>query len=130
ARYLSIFVKTKIPPPTSGRPFNQETQNGRLLAIWDAYGKHIVDVFSTELGKIKDGSVKGGALVIIYAKKSPEDTDFAGDAEGFALFIPESAVNSYAEHRMTNQSLFSKSRMFGILQGKDQVSALYSLFYP
>jgi hypothetical protein len=130
ARYLSVFVKTRIPPPTNGRPFNQETRTGRLLTIWDAYGKHIMKLFADELDKMNDGSLKGGALVIVYSKKSPGASDFATGSEGFALFVPESVVKSYARHRMTNQSLFSQSQMFGILEGEEQVSALYSLFYP
>ncbi len=130
ARYLSVFVKTRIPPPTNGRPFNQETQTGRLLTIWDAYGKHIMKLFAKELDKMNDGSVKGGALVIVYSKKSPGASDFATGSEGFALFVPENVVQSYARHRMTNQSLFSQSQMFGILEGEEQVSALNNLFYP
>ncbi len=130
ARYLCVFIKTMIPPQTTGRPFNQQTRNGRLLAVWDAYGKHIVGLFDKELEKIDDGSVKGGALVIIYSKKSPQAEDFCASCEGFALFMPSGVVKSYAAHRMTNQSLFQKSRMFGILEGRDQVSALYTLFYP
>lgn len=128
SRYLCVFVKVRVPPPSTGMPFRDD-QNGRVLMIWDFYAKFTMGLLSAELQKMNEPEIAGGAIIAIYNKLPLDDPSFHQTAEAFALFMPKPAVIQYAQHRMTNQTLFSQSEMFGILEGQ-QISILSHIFRP
>ena len=85
---------------------------------------------SKKLDKINDPGLAGGGLVFIYSKQPIDSPSYYQTAEALALFMPRQSVSLFAQYRMTNQTLFSQSEMFGILQGADQVSTLLSIIRP
>ena len=122
-RYLGIFARLQVPPPSSGRSF-PDTDTGRILTILDAYGKDTLTMMSKELAGMNDPQIAGGAIIFIYGKRPITDPGFESDAEALALFIPRPTLTAFAELRMTVQTLFSQSEMLPIFKGNEQITNL------
>ena len=122
-RYLGVFARLQVPPPSSGRSF-PDTETGRILTILDAYGKDTITMMSKELAGMNDPQIAGGAIIFIYGKRPLTDPGFESDAEALALFIPRPTITAFAELRMTVQTMFSQSEMLPIFKGGDQITNL------
>jgi len=123
SRYLAVFARVQVPPPTTGRAF-PDTQTGRILTIMDAYGKETINMMAREIKAAPDPLLAGGALLFIYSKKPVGDPEFEQTAEALALFMNKDSLTKFAELRMTMQSLFSQSEMLPIFAGQDQIQNL------
>lgn len=126
ARYLCVFARVQVPPPSTGRAF-QNNQGGRVLTIMDAYGKHIIGVLAKELQAMNDPRISGGAIIFIYSKKSLSDPGFDQSAEMIGFFMPSQSLITFAQLRMTIHTLFSQSTMLPLLQGQDQINNFKTL---
>ena len=122
-RYLGVFCRLQVPPPSTGRSF-PDTDTGRILTILDAYGKDTITMMSKELAGMTDPQIAGGAIIFIYSKRPLTDPAFESDAEALALFIPRPTLTAFAELRMTVQTLFSQSEMLPIFKGNEQITNL------
>lgn len=122
-RYLGVFCRLQVPPPSTGRGF-PDTESGRILTIFDAFGKDTIAMMSKELAGMSDPQIAGGAIIFIYGKRPINDPAFESDAEALALFIPRPTLTAFAELRMTVQTLFSQSEMLPIFRGGDQINNL------
>ena len=121
ARYLCVFARVQVPPPTTGRAF-PDTQSGRILTIMDAYGKNTISILARELETMPDPQLAGAAIIFIYSKKPLSDPAFDQSAEMLGLFMPRQSVITFAQLRMTIQTLFSQSEMLPLLQGQEQLN--------
>jgi hypothetical protein len=130
SRYLCVFAKVQLPPPSTGMPF-PDTQTGRILTIMDAYGKETMYTVAKELQKINDPQVAGATMVFIFSKKPLNDPGFEQSAESLGLFMKTPDVLKFAKLQMTLQTLFSRSQMLPLLSGSEQIQTLrLYLFQP
>jgi hypothetical protein len=123
ARYLGVFARVQLPPPSTGRSF-PDTESGRILTVMDTYGKETIGMMARELASMSDPQLAGGALIFIYCKRPPTDPAFEQEAEALALFVPRQTLTAFAELRMTIQTLFSQSETLPIFSGADQITNL------
>lgn len=123
SRYIAVFARMQIPPPSTGRAF-PDSQIGRIMTIIDAYGKTTISLLAQQLKAMPDPQIAGGAIIFIYGKQPLADPSFEQGAEALALFIPRENVIAFAELRMTLQTLFSASEMLPVLEGQEQIHNL------
>lgn len=121
-RYMGVCARMLIPDS----PFRDDTA-GHLAAVMDRYGKSILKEMGAELAQISDPSVKGVALVFVYARGSMESPDFKSNAEAFALYIKKPDVDLFNQYRMTLQTLLNNSEIF-LFQGESQIQTLTTFF--
>jgi hypothetical protein len=123
SRYLCVFARVQLPPPSTGMPF-PDTQTGRILTIMDAYGKETMYTVAKELQKINDPQVAGATMIFIFSKKPLNDPGFEQSAESLGLFMKTPDVIKFAKLQMTLQTLFSRSQMLPLLSGGEQIQTL------
>jgi len=122
-RYLGVFVRVQVPPPSTARAF-WDDENGRMHVIFDAYGKDIVTMMNRELAGITDPQIEGAAMIFIYGKRPLTDPDFESDAEGLLIFIPRAPLTEFAELRLRVKNLFEQSDRLRVFKGSEELSNL------
>lgn len=122
-RYLGVFARLQLPPPSTARAFG-DTENGRLLTVFDAFGKDIVAMMSRELAAIEDPQIEGAALIFVYGKRPITDPEFESDAEGLLIFIPRDPLSAFAALRMSIFDMFAQSDRPRIFRGTEDLAYL------
>lgn len=120
-RYLGMFARVRLP---ASSPF-PDTDTGRVLSMMDVYGKDCIYTMASELKKMNDPMIKGGALVVIYGKNGDVNSAaFDQNAEALVMYIPRDSVMRFANLEMTIQSLFQSSKQLPIFKGGAQIENL------
>jgi hypothetical protein len=123
SRYLGVFAFVHCTEADAGPPF-PNTPEGRVLRVFDAYGKDAIKLMVIEMNAMNDPDIAGGVVIFIYCGQSTPDPLTNPSSEAFAIYMPKEAMVPFAQLRMKLQDLFNQSFILPIFRGPDQINNL------